>query len=233
MTGRKLPLARTAFWTIVVVAGLLTVLCLGSLMSGAGADTTLDGLVARYAPEKKVKPASTQAKDEKPKSKPRRKKSQPNKRVTRIQKRNIFSPPVVKGFKAQLIGVLGHEAIFQGGQFVKVGGTIQGAKLLAIGPDWVEVEYEGKAKKVYLFGPGGGPAGGASSAGRPGGGSMGPFRGGPPRGMGSFRGGPGEGFRKRMIERMVERFKNMPAEERERHLKRMPAQWREQIEKEL
>ena len=78
-------------------------------------------------------------------------------RWSEVTKRNMFAPPPPKGFRARLSGVLGDSAIFDGGKFVKVGESHQGAKLLEVGPDWVEIEFEGEKKKLQVFtGAGGG-----------------------------------------------------------------------------
>jgi hypothetical protein len=111
------------------------------------------------------KPAKPGAKDAK-KAKPP--KSFQDEQADRIAKRNLFSPPRPKPqFTAKLLGVLGDQAIFHGGKLLKIGQSIAGAKLTKIGPDWVEVLWEGKPKRLTIFtgAPGGGP--GRPTPGRP------------------------------------------------------------------
>lgn len=78
--------------------------------------------------------------------------------VKRVAARNIFAPPKEPPkFSAKLVGMLGDEAIFEGNKYAKVGQDIMGAKVKAMGPDWVEVEFEGKTIKQWVFGPREGP----------------------------------------------------------------------------
>jgi hypothetical protein len=83
-------------------------------------------------------------------------------RVQRICRRNVFNPPRPPkddNFKAKLVGVLGLMAYFEGSQGQPVGQNFNGATIKAIGPDWVEVEYEGKTRRLNVFdGSGGGPS---------------------------------------------------------------------------
>jgi len=73
-------------------------------------------------------------------------------RTARINERNIFMPPKPKGFRAQFVGVLGDAALING-QFYKVGQTVAGATIKAIGPDWVEIEFEGETSVKRVFAP--------------------------------------------------------------------------------
>lgn len=79
--------------------------------------------------------------------------------VQAIQERNVFQPPKPQGFQGQFTGVLGDKAVFNGGQMAKVGESVMGAKVLAIGADWVEIEFEGNTRKMELFSGGGGRGG--------------------------------------------------------------------------
>jgi hypothetical protein len=86
-----------------------------------------------------------------------------------------FSPVVKKRFALKLVGLLGDMAIFSAGgseQSAKVGGQVAGAKVLAVGPDFCEIEFDGK-KQTLRFAPGV-PGGGGPSGPSPG------RRGGPP-----------------------------------------------------
>jgi hypothetical protein len=71
----------------------------------------------------------------------------------RVAKRNLFSPPPPTGFQGQIIGALGHKAIFSNGQAGAAGDSVMGAKVLEVGPDWVRIEFEGNEQKLWLFKP--------------------------------------------------------------------------------
>jgi len=81
------------------------------------------------------------------------KKNPDDERAQRITQRNIFAPPKPKGFRGQLTGILGDRAIFNGSQSGKVGENVMGAKILDLGPDWAEIEFEGKKQKLWVFQP--------------------------------------------------------------------------------
>lgn len=85
-----------------------------------------------------------------------------------VERRNIFNPPAPKGFQGRLTGILGDRAIFNGSQWAGVGDNVMGAKVLAIGPDWVEVEFEGEKRQLKIFGDGfgSGDSGGGDDGGR-------------------------------------------------------------------
>ncbi len=97
--------------------------------------------------------------------------------VRLIQDRAIFQPPKPSGFQLQLTGVAGTRAIFTGGQAAGAGDQVGGATVLAVGPDWAQIEFEGETQTLYLFGPregagpgvGGGGGGGEARGARPGG----------------------------------------------------------------
>lgn len=77
--------------------------------------------------------------------------------LERVSQRNIFSPPRPEGFQGRVVGILGDEVFFEGARTARVGDEFQGAKILAIGPDWVEIEFEGKEQRIAVFdGRGGG-----------------------------------------------------------------------------
>jgi hypothetical protein len=54
----------------------------------------------------------------------------------------------------RLCGVLGDAAIFNDSMMLKAGQSAGAMKVLTIGPDWVEVETEGRRDKLYVFAPG-------------------------------------------------------------------------------
>jgi hypothetical protein len=75
--------------------------------------------------------------------------------VQRISKNRLIAPA-----EFQLTGVLGDQAIFNGGMLLKAGQSAGEMKILEIGPNWVQVEKAGKQQKLYVFQPMGSPGGG-------------------------------------------------------------------------
>lgn len=148
----------------------------------------------------------------------------PSPMVERIIKRNIFSPrEQPPQFQTKLTGVLGDEAMFENNQTIKVGGVINGAKLTKINGDSVELEFQGQIITVQIaFGPGG-----------PGGP---PGRGGPP----SMGGGPvvvrsggpilpPSPKEMTVTPEMIEQFKKLPPEQRQKALEQMPPEMRDKL----
>jgi len=256
MTVRKDSLLLGGQVVLAALAVTLTVLSVVALASRGG-NKELDELIERYDPTTKpakddgeqskaapaTKPAtsraggSTKPGSKKPAKKPKDTKKAPPKKVKspqdeqveRICKRHMFSPaPPKKGFSATLTGVLGDEAYFDGkDKGYKAGQSYKGAKIKEIGPDWVELEFESKPKKLYVFGPGSGPSPSGPSA---------PARGKAPglkratlRGR---MGRPPRGPRK-LTPEMIEAFKAMPPEMKKKALERVSAEMREKIEKAL
>jgi hypothetical protein len=204
---------------LIALASLLGVLCIVTGISRGCHHGDISGLVSRYNRSGEEQ----QAPPEDPK-KSKKAKSPKDKRVAAIQERNIFAPPKKKdAFKGKLLGVLGDSAIFDGGKFVKVGETYSGAKLKKIGADYVELTFKGKSVKLSVF------AGGPSPPGR------GPMvrssrmvRGGPVSPSSSRRPSPPRDFK--LTPEMIQRFKEMPPEMREKALSSMPPEMRKQIE---
>ncbi len=158
-----------------------------------------------------------------------------------LKKNNLFAPPATKQNPvSQVEGILGNEA-FISGSWRKVGDKIGDARVVAIGPASVKIEWDGSAKEFYPImssssegqerRPGGPERGTAAAEGdRPGraemvvvrseeGTSSGPAGMG---GSGRMRGGMGsmsEQDRERMRSEMQatrERMMNMSPEERDR-----------------
>ncbi|MCC6682025.1 MAG: hypothetical protein IT445_14080 [Phycisphaeraceae bacterium] len=99
----------------------------------------------------------------------------------RIDERHLFVPAPPPQFR-NVIGVLGNQALYAGGEALNIGQEKDGARLKAVGSSWVEFEFEGKTERINVLGEhGGGPGG------------PGDFGGGPPM-MGGFRGGSRGGF---------------------------------------
>ena len=133
-----------------------------------------------------------------------------------LKKNNLFTPPPPKQHPInEVLGILGNEVIIRD-KLYKVGDKIGDAKIVAIGPTEVTIEWDGKEKTFSPID--------AKGPTQPGG-SRATARGGPPRpGGGSAQmvtiqsqgrptGGPGGG-----MERMKKRFQNMS--EAEMQLKR-------------
>ncbi len=141
-----------------------------------------------------------------------------------ISQRNLFAPPAGPKKPPPPIAVLGHQAVFPKNEWVKVGGEYQGFKLLRIGPSWVEMEVDGKAVQVSVFAPKEGAQPPAEQAG-PGQAPEGPAGDQEDRGrrFGGRRGFP-------VTPEMIERFRAMPPERRERILQNMPPEIRQQFE---
>lgn len=73
--------------------------------------------------------------------------------VQRIDGRYLFFPTRPSAdLQGHFVGVLGQKAVFSNGEAVPVGGSFMDATVLAVGPDWVEVEHEGQKKKLWVFG---------------------------------------------------------------------------------
>jgi hypothetical protein len=199
---RKERLLRMIFPGLLVLAGAVTILCLVSLLRGGEPAREAKRLLHKF---QYVPPASEKDKT-------------PDPREKFLSDRNIFAGPK-KPWQAQLVGVLGDLAFFENGPGLKVGETHNGAKITKIGPDWVELDIDGKTQKVQVF-TGGPSAGGPSPGGPPPGVVMrsGPMPSGPP---GDFKVSP----------EMIERFKQLPPEVREKAMQNMPPNIREQLMK--
>ena len=225
MTIDKHKLTRIGQLVLVVLAGLFTVLAATALASRHKSHKDMAALLERYR-------ITDNAEDQQDKDKPKppddkdKPKSAHQARADRINERSIFAPPKGKEkFPAKLLGVLGSQVFFEGeNNGFEVGQSCKGGKIKAIGPDWVEVDFKGTTEKLYVFGKGGAPSGPSPGpGGRPGG---------PPAGPRS-PGGPKmpEGFE--LTPEMIERFKSMPAEMREKALERMPEEIRKKIQSQL
>lgn len=158
-----------------------------------------------------------------------------------LKKNNLFAPPPPKQHPInEVLGIFGDEVLIKD-KWYKVGDSVGEAKIVAIGPTKVTIEWDGKEK---TFAPidakgssqPGGPKGSraVAKAGQPGGGSaqmvavgsagrpMGGRGGGMGDGMERFRGmrermqNMSEAERDRARAQMRERFQNMSEAERER-----------------
>ncbi len=236
MTVNKDKLVRIGQLAVVVLASLLTVMAVGALASRHKGRREITALLERYEaadkPDEQDEPSNPDDKNSKKPDDKNKKKSAQEEQADRIAKRHIFSVDKTKEFSLKLMGILGKLVYFQGeNKGFTVGQSHKNAKIKRIGPDWVELEFEGKEKKLYVFGKdkGGGP----SKPSMPGGIAAPPASGRPSRARGRRGRGSRMGGDFELSPERIERFKNMPPEMRQRILERMPAEQREKIEKEL
>ena len=224
-------------------AAVLTVTAAVSCITRSFAHGNVQSLVENLAPVEEVKadqtdpgkdkpapdkPEGDKPKPDKPKPEQAKPKANPDDEVVkRIVERSLFCPKPTKAFGAKLTGVLGDMAIFNNSQLVPVGGDVGGGKLVQMGADWVEIEFDGKKSKHWVFGASGTPP-------SPGAGPAPPGAPGPPGGRRAMRGGrrrggmPPDG---KLTPEMIEQFKKMPPEHRQRALEHMPAEIAEQLKK--
>jgi len=153
-----------------------------------------------------------------------------------LKKNNLFAPPPPKQHPVnEVLGIMGNEVLI-GDRWYKVGDKIGDAKIVAIEPAQVRIEWEGSEK---VFAPiastgSGGPGGRGGPEGREGGGrgpeggrapmvAIGPGGGSMPgegRGFGGLSPEGGAGMREG-FEGMRARFENMSEEERQAFRDRM------------
>ncbi|MBW8041277.1 MAG: hypothetical protein FVQ85_14910 [Planctomycetes bacterium] len=135
-----------------------------------------------------------------------------------LKKNNLFAPPTPKKHPVNnVLGILGSEALING-KWYKTGDNVGDAKIVAIEPTQVRIEWDGNEKTFIPFDAKGASPSGSRKPGGPAGkaGKQGSpqivqvQQEGRPEGMGRF-GGDMERMRA-----MRERFENMSPEERER-----------------
>lgn len=144
-----------------------------------------------------------------------------------LKKNNLFAPPLQKKHPvSQVLGILGDEVLINN-KWYKTGDNIGDAKIVAITPIDVKIEWDGNEKTFIPFDAKGASASGSRKPGGPGkpqvakAGEKGSpdivqvQQEGRPEGMGRFGGGDRGDMMERMRE-MRERFENMSPEERER-----------------
>lgn len=212
--------ARAAWFGLVGAAALLSVLSLVSLASRPTASGELLGLAEEVrAPQQEGADSSASARRPRGASTARA----DSQAVEQVSKRNLFAPPAGPKKPPPPIAVLGDQAVFPNNEWVKVGAEYQGCKLLATGPDWVELEVDGKPLRLSVFAPREGrPTEG--QAGQPTPEQPTPSEERPERGP-RFGGRPFT-----VTPEMIERFRSMPPARRERILENMPPEIRQQIE---
>ncbi|MDY7011005.1 MAG: hypothetical protein SVV80_09680 [Planctomycetota bacterium] len=238
MTVRKSSVLRISQMVLLALAVMLTVACAMALADRNKSHRKITDLLERYTVTFRADSSEKDNDKEKNQSKGKpgggkrsnETESLEDEKVKRICKRHVFSEDPPQNKLPNLTGVLGDEAFFDGEKGWKVGEIYNGAKIKEIGPDWVEIEFEGRVKKVYVF---------ESENG-------GPSPPGPSRRLhitSSERRLTGQGglpLRQRsevrgveLTPEMIERFKNLSPEKRERALKHMPAELREKLAKAL
>jgi len=153
-----------------------------------------------------------------------------------LKKNNLFAPPPPKQHPVnEVLGIMGNEALI-GDRWYKVGDKIGDARIVAIEPAQVRIEWEGKEKVFAPISAGGFAGSGGPGRGGPGGPEMreGGRRGGAPMVSIPAGGGPGRGFgglspeegarMREGFESMRARFENMSEEERQAFRERMREQ---------
>lgn len=152
----------------VVLIGILAVATLGVTVRAllqVTAAARFDDLVAaapvdRPAPD--AKPEEDDGHQKEPggeNGKPEKKKDEStaksvhDRRADKVTSRSLFIPVPKKSLSVKLMGILGDEAIFNGNKVGRVGGKVGGAEITAIGPDWVDLLWEGKTVRQWVFGP--------------------------------------------------------------------------------
>jgi len=128
----------------------------------------LEALLSKYAPAEETEDGKEPGKNGSLKPNSPKPVSAGGDRVKLISQRHTFSKP--KPFRAQLTGVLGDKAYFQGDKKgYKSGDRFGQATVKVVGADWAEIEVDGKTQKLQVFS--GTSFGGGSSrgmmAGRP------------------------------------------------------------------
>ncbi|MBN2512424.1 MAG: hypothetical protein JXB18_05750, partial [Sedimentisphaerales bacterium] len=154
-----------------------------------------------------------------------------NERIAKLRDKNLFVAPAEKAKLPQCAAILGDSALF-GDQWQKVGDTVQGAKILSIGPNYVRVLFDEKEQNLVPFEV---EVQYAAQGGQPGQGPQGGGRGMGGRGDRGDRGtrnaaaaptGPPTGGRERMMmapgamEEMRRRVESMTPEQRQQMMER-------------
>jgi len=142
-----------------------------------------------------------------------------------LKKKNLFAPPTPKKHPvSQVLGILGSEALING-KWYKVGDRVGDAKVVAIEPALVRIEWDGREK---TFAPIQATSSSGSGGPRPGRPEMARRTGGPGAGADMVVVGPGGGGmsgRREGFMGMRERFQNMSEEERQAFREQMRARF--------
>lgn len=70
--------------------------------------------------------------------------------VLRINSKYLFNAPPAKQFR-NITGFLGDSVIFADGQMKKIGETYDGATIVDMGSNWVDMEFEGETITVGVY----------------------------------------------------------------------------------
>ncbi|MAE61557.1 MAG: hypothetical protein CMJ49_09400 [Planctomycetaceae bacterium] len=146
-----------ALYAAVVVVLILTIARLASMVSVHDEFDDVHTRLVALDPPPPEEPVDDEAGEdgkEKKDEKPTEKKFEPDPAVARIGKTTAFVVKPKPSFSATLQGILGDDAYISG-KAVKVGGSVAGGTLKVIGPDYVEIEWKGEKKTLYVFGKGG------------------------------------------------------------------------------
>ena len=239
MNFPKRRIVSAAQLAVFAAALLVSIVAVASTIHRVGVRRDAAELAEQYARMAEGTAATTQPsgdKGEAPGASGGAPKSATDQQAERVSKRNVFAAKPKVELKAKLLGVLGETAFFKDSpDGVKVGQDVGGGKLKSIGPDWVEIEFHGKVQKLPVFGgEDGGPTEGQPGPGGPPGGPRFPSRGSMTRAPGS----PAQRSAERtstitLTPEMIERFKRLPPEQRQKALEQAPPEIREQLSKEL
>lgn len=239
MNINKNQITRLARLSVIALASLLSILALTALAWPNEEQRQFNTLLELYNPSQKP-----DDKDKSPDKNDKKKKNEKSKhqlQAERIAKRLIFSvKKKPKGFSLKLAGILGKLVYFQKeNKGFELGQTHKGAKITRIGPDWVEVDFKGKLKMLYVFGKGAAvsaPTKPAKSPPKPP--SAEPEKAPPPKEIKLPKMPESlknmklpSGFT--ITSEMIERFKAMSPEMQQQLLEQMPDNIREEIEKKL
>lgn len=142
----KRELVATVLLAVAVISVLLiAVKVTGFFVTTAGAEDAVKQAIAQSKPDAKHLTAQI---------------DRSKKAADDLKKNNLFAPPPPQENPVkQVMGILGDEALING-QWVKVGAKVGDAKVLAIGPDSVTIEWNGQQKTFN-------PLDGASSGSSP------------------------------------------------------------------
>ena len=219
----KKELAATAMLVVAVLSAvLITVRVRGFFVASANAQNAVEQTIDQNKPDAKNLTAQM---------------GKFKKVADALKKQNLFSPPPPRQNPVKAVmGIFGDEALING-KWYEVGDKVADAKILAVAPTAVTVEWDGK-KKVFnpIDGGSSGP-GGSSRPGRPTSSSSGGGRPGMvvtqgPRPGGGGMPGMGGMTRERMMNmseaerdkfrnQMRERFENMSEGERDKFRQEM------------
>jgi hypothetical protein len=209
---------------------LPVVLLVVAVFSGAGALAKVTGhFMALSKAEDIVKQAIAQSKSDPNAVEIQVAKAKPL--ADELKKNNLFSPPPPKANPVKDVQIFGNEAWING-KWYKAGDMVADAKVVAIGPTSVTIEWNGTKKDFYPIqakvAETAKPTRGPSQPGRPSGGAE---KSGPGQVTVQIQSGPSQGGRGGFMGNfgaMRDRFRNMSQQEREQFFRDMRAR-REQM----